>query len=193
MEVSITGFAFTNPKGGTGLSDGSFGREKFEGEAIVTLTSGFFDYEIGWRFKGEAVNAPLKDYMQRHASPDDQTVLYGEFDLVDCSEVSKLSAFLAKLECEEFESFQNRVKELLRAQPAASCAVFPSSCAIIHNNNLFYASALAAGGFELDNLVDPDVSAWDQQWKAELTRWFDNPVFAPLNDKDLAEIASCFF
>lgn len=80
--IDIRAFGFTNPQGGTGLSDWEY-NERFAGTATVKVNKAWHDYETGWRYIGEAVSADLKSYIAKHAAPNDQRVFFGEFDLAE--------------------------------------------------------------------------------------------------------------
>lgn len=89
MEVEIKKFAFTNTGGGTGLSDWQY-NEKFHGVARVTFRKGWFDYETGYRFIGEACSYDLNLYLDRNASLENRSVYFGEQDLVDRNQLQCL-------------------------------------------------------------------------------------------------------
>ena len=78
--IKFTEFAFTNPSGGTGMSNWSWD-EKFTGIAEAKVIKLWCDYETGWNFICEAVSQNLKEYIERNASILDHHVFVSEFDL----------------------------------------------------------------------------------------------------------------
>lgn len=191
MQIQINQFAYNNPGGGTGLSHGKFG-EEFKGTAVVELDTGFWDYETGWRYRGKPVSDDLVAYMGRNANPDDQTVFFSEFELADPSQKEAIHKLIAARDHDEFKSYMARLKAEIEKQPANSAANFGTICAVITQGAVLYASALDNGGFEFDNLVDPDISAWEPWVKEEMDDWFQSPVFFQLTEENLKDIASNF-
>ena len=190
MQIEIKEFAFINPNGGTGLSDGIM-NERFQGEAIVSVTKSWFDYEIGWRFVGEAISDDLKSYLDRNASKEDRRVFYGQFDLVDQSKLKPLLTLVGLLQQQEFNDYMQHLTDVLKTRPLNTAAKFVTSCAGLYKGSLFYA-AMDKEGCELSNVVEPDVGAWDDKWKKELDEWFEHPEFFQIEEVHGKLIASCY-
>lgn len=73
-------FSYTNQSGGTGLSD--WHDPRFSGVATARIIKSWSDYEIGWRAIGVSVHSDLTTFLQQNASPSDQNVYFGEFDIM---------------------------------------------------------------------------------------------------------------
>ena len=83
MKVQINEFAYNNPSGGTMLSNGSMDPVFPHPVAVAEVTSGFYDYEVGYRFIGLAGDAATAAFRDEHGSPTDQRIFFCQFDLVD--------------------------------------------------------------------------------------------------------------
>jgi hypothetical protein len=79
--VTVSEFAFTNPSGGTGLSDWEY-NERFSGVAKAVIVEAWDDYEAGRRMIGRALSPDLCAYLERNAASDDQRVFLSEFDVL---------------------------------------------------------------------------------------------------------------
>lgn len=77
--IEVKQFCFTNPYGGTGMSDSQFD-EKFTGKAVLKITQLWDDYECGIRGWADPVNQELKDYLKRNAK---QTLDISKFPIVE--------------------------------------------------------------------------------------------------------------
>lgn len=195
MEVEIKEFAYNNPKGGTNLSHGNY-HPRFSGKGTVKLKSGFWDYETGWRYRGEAVSEDLKSFISEHGHPVENTVYFSEFDLVDASLREIVAEEALKIEREEFNSYLMRLKESIVAQIMAQsgsvAARFDGSVAVLFSGNVFFCSLCCDGIPEYQSLVEPDISAWNSEWKKELDAWFTAPQFVSYSDEDHQTILSNF-
>lgn len=80
--VRLKEFSFINKHGGTSLSNWEH-NEKFSGDALVMITERWEDYETGYRFIGESIDAELDLYLGRNADPNDKRIFFSEFDVVD--------------------------------------------------------------------------------------------------------------
>ena len=67
--LEIDEFCFTNPHGGTGLSNSSF-NEKFKGTAQIKITKLWFDDETGINGWAEPISEDIKEYMKRNAKQE---------------------------------------------------------------------------------------------------------------------------
>ena len=83
MKVQITEFAYNNPKGGTMLSNGSIDPVFPHPVAVAEVTSGFYDYEVGYRFIGLAGDTATAAFRDEHGSPTDRRIFFCQFDLVN--------------------------------------------------------------------------------------------------------------
>lgn len=95
MEVLVMAFCFTNPSGGTSMSHCSWAPHYPHPTAKVNIVRGFFDYECGWRFVGEAASPELAAYLGEHGSTEDRRVFVSEFELVDRRDLGPLVDFVA--------------------------------------------------------------------------------------------------
>lgn len=191
MEIEIKEFAYNNPSGGTNMSKGIFDIP-FDGVAVVTLHSGFWDYETGWRYRGVAASEDLKKFISAHAHPTDNLVYFSEFDLADPSQKEEVAEEAKKIERAEFNAYLEQLSAAIIAQPANTAASFDGSVAVVFDGNVFYCAKSRDEVPEYDNLVDPDLSAWDSQWKKELDAWFAAPKFVSYTDDDRKRILSNF-
>jgi|GEM_PF-2284629 len=81
--VNANWFAYTNASGGTNMSDSQF-NERFAAPIRARITSGFYDYEVGFRFRAVAADDPaLVAYLERNASPSDRRIYFSQHDLED--------------------------------------------------------------------------------------------------------------
>ena len=92
FEVKIKEFCYSNPQGGTMLSDGMNGPAYPHPEASVKPVKGWYDYEIGWRFIGEVTDPQLDAFITQHGHPD-RRIFFGEFDLLDRRDLGPLIDF----------------------------------------------------------------------------------------------------
>ncbi len=91
MEVLVTSFCFINAVGGTGIAKGSRFTEEFpRPTARLKIKNGFYDYETGWRFIGEAADPELTRYLDAHANKGDRRIFVSEFELVDRRDLGPL-------------------------------------------------------------------------------------------------------
>ncbi len=98
VTVKIKSFAFMNPHGGTAMSDSSH-NAKFPGKTTtVKATNGWEDYETGFRFIGESADPELTAYLKEHGSKEDTRIFFGEFDVVDQSDVQRLTKEVQDIE-----------------------------------------------------------------------------------------------
>lgn len=183
MEIAIKAFAYNNPSGGTNFSKGPFDVE-FVGEAVVTLHSGFWDYETGWRLRGVPVSEELKSFISEHGHPIDNLVYFSEFDLVADTQREDVIKLATAIERDTFKTYLERVKEAVQAQPANTAAIFAGSVAVVHYDNVFFCALDSDQKPEYGSLVDPDISAWCQEWKNEMDGWFQSPKFEPYTEDD---------
>ncbi len=82
VTAEFLSFAFTNPHGGTGVSDGDHD-PRFTGVAKLRIVKAWNDEETGLRFVGFCVDDSLKAYLDANANADDQRVFASEHALVD--------------------------------------------------------------------------------------------------------------
>ena len=83
MKVQIKEFAYNNPSGGTMLSNASMDPVFPHPVAVAEVISGFYDYEVGYRFIGLAGDAATAAFRDAHGSPTDRRIFFCQFDLVD--------------------------------------------------------------------------------------------------------------
>lgn len=94
LVVTANWFAYTNASGGTNMSDSQF-NERFAAPIRARITSGFYDYEVGFRFRAVAADDPaLIAYLERNASPTDRQIYFSEHDLADKEHLSRIVAAL---------------------------------------------------------------------------------------------------
>lgn len=68
--LEVDEFCFTNPQGGTGLSNWDY-NEKFQGTAQIKITKLWFDEETGIKGWAEPISEDIKDYMKCNAKQED--------------------------------------------------------------------------------------------------------------------------
>jgi hypothetical protein len=89
--VEIKSFAFTNPSGGTGMSNWNFNARFSKESANVRLVKAWMDYETGLRFIGVSDDQELTDYLNAVAlADDDKQVFFSEHDLSRPKEAGEL-------------------------------------------------------------------------------------------------------
>lgn len=97
MDVKVTSFCFTNPCGGTGLSNAAHKVPYPHATATVKIHRGFFDYECGWRFVGESADPELTVYLAANGSADDRRIFVSEFELADRRDLGPLIDFVRQM------------------------------------------------------------------------------------------------
>lgn len=105
MEILINGFAYTNQRGGTAMSDGTggFGDHALKYPNVVMKvvpTKGWEDMECGWRFWGKPADPQLDAFLADHASATDKRVFFSEFDLVNRRDLTSIVEYLSRTEVE---------------------------------------------------------------------------------------------
>ena len=82
----INRFSYTNPYGGTGVSNGQYDAKLLTKQTVKVIYS-FYDDEVGERYFGIAVSQELIDYLNKHGHPKDRRVFFSEHDVVKVEDV----------------------------------------------------------------------------------------------------------
>ena len=83
QKIGVKSFGFTNPQGGTGLSDWDYNPRFPEGkQAVVVIEKLWHDDETGINTICHADDDRTKAYMATNANPTDQRMFVSEFDVV---------------------------------------------------------------------------------------------------------------
>lgn len=77
----LYGFAFKNPSGGTGMSNWEHDEKYVGADPIVEVTKVWYDYEVGYRCIGKAINEELIKYLDKVADPKDKRVFFSEHEI----------------------------------------------------------------------------------------------------------------
>ena len=95
-KAMVKDFSFTNPSGGTGLSNWSYNKQ-FKSVATISIFKTWSDDESGIHFVGVAQDDELKSYLEEVCDKDNKRVYFSEFSLTKPRDAAKLIRALAKL------------------------------------------------------------------------------------------------
>lgn len=103
----------------------------------------------------------------------------------------RIEQSVGSIDSAEYQYYMARMKGVLAVKPYRWVAAFKDYFMMLVDENLCWGTRRSDGTFDTTNLTDPDLSAWDANWKAELDVWLRRPVFshAPFEAPAFSEAA----